>query len=166
MTAVKEHYFNSNKETLPYRPCVGMMIINSDKKVFLARRIDTKTKAWQMPQGGINQGETPSKAAFREMREEIGTDQGKIIKETKNWYCYDVPDYLVSKLWGGNYRGQRQKWFLIKFEGSDSDININTKSPEFCDWQWADANELPDIIVPFKKKLYLEVIKEFSDHIF
>jgi putative (di)nucleoside polyphosphate hydrolase len=149
-------------EGLPYRPGVGMMIINSSKKVFVAKRTDTKIQAWQMPQGGIDVGETPSKAALREMREEIGTDRATILAESNSWYCYDIPNFLIKKLWDGNYRGQRQKWFLIRFEGNDSEINLGTKSPEFSEWRWVDLQELPEIIIPFKKRLYESVIKEFS----
>lgn len=154
--------FSVSKEELPYRPGVGMMIINKNKKVFVAKRVDTKIQAWQMPQGGIDIGETPSKAAFREMEEEIGTDSGRIIAESNNWYCYDIPKFLIKKLWGGNYRGQRQKWFLIEFNGEDEDINIQTDTPEFSEWRWVDVHELPEIIIPFKKKLYEAVIKEFE----
>lgn len=147
---------------LPFRLGVGMMIINNKNKVFLGRRKDSKIATWQMPQGGMNIGETPSKAAFREMEEEIGSKKGIIIAETKNWYSYEIPKFMISKLWNGSYRGQKQKWFLIKFEGSDEDININTSEPEFCEWRWVDVSELPNIIVPFKRKLYEEVIKEFG----
>ncbi len=151
-----------HREALPYRPGVGMMIINKEKRIFVAKRLDTKVQAWQMPQGGINLGETPSKAAIREMEEEIGTSLARIIAESKYWYSYDIPKFLIQKLWDGHYRGQRQKWFLIEFTGKDEDINLNTSFPEFTEWRWADLDELPDIIIPFKKRLYLEVINEFS----
>lgn len=153
---------DDQKYNLPYRPGVGMMIINNNSKVFVAKRMDTKIQAWQMPQGGIDLGETPSKAALREMLEEIGTDNATILAESHYWYCYDIPNFLISKLWDGNFRGQRQKWFLIKYNGDDSDINISTKYPEFCDWQWVDINELPEIIIPFKKRLYQAILKEFK----
>lgn len=152
---------SNNIENLPYRPGVGMMIINKDKKVFVAKRKDTKLQAWQMPQGGIDQGETPSRAAIREMEEEIGNAYGKIITESANWYSYDIPKFLIQKLWEGNYRGQIQKWFLIEYTGTDEDINIHTKHPEFTEWRWAQVDELPSLIIPFKKKLYDAVIKEF-----
>ncbi|XVN42236.1 MAG: RNA pyrophosphohydrolase [Candidatus Rickettsia vulgarisii] len=147
---------------LPYRPGVGMMIIDKNSHVFVGKRIDTKTQAWQMPQGGINLGETPSVAALREMSEEIGCNKGYIIAESKYWYSYDLPQTLVPKLWGGNFRGQKQKWFLIKFTGSNEEINIHTNTPEFEDWRWAELDELLSIITPFKRKLYKAVIKEFS----
>lgn len=151
-----------SETNLPYRPGVGMMIINKDKKVFVAKRVDTKMQAWQMPQGGINLGETPSKAAIREMKEEIGTSKARIIAESKIWYSYDIPKFLIKKLWDGNYRGQRQKWFLMEFTGKDSEINIKTNNPEFSDWKWTDLESLQNIIVPFKKKLYKAVVNEFE----
>ncbi len=152
----------AHRGRLPYRPGVGMMIVNNQKKVFVAKRLDTKVQAWQMPQGGINIGETPSRAAIRETEEEIGTTKVKIITESKLWYSYDIPNFLIQKLWNGNYRGQRQKWFLIEFTGEDKDINLKTSFPEFTEWRWADITELSEIIIPFKKRLYEEVIKEFS----
>ena len=148
---------------LPYRPSVGLMILNSKFEVFVGRRIDSKSEAWQMPQGGIDEGETPEKAAIREMKEEVGTDNAKIISKTKQWYKYDLPNYLISKLWNGRYRGQRQKWFLLQFLGEDSEININYQNAEFTDWKWVKIEELTNIIVPFKKNLYISVIEEFRD---
>jgi putative (di)nucleoside polyphosphate hydrolase len=148
---------------LPYRPSVGLMIINSKLEVFVGRRVDSKAEAWQMPQGGIDDGETPEEAAMREMKEEIGTNDAEIIATTKLWYKYDLPTYLISKLWNGRYRGQRQKWFLIKFLGQDADININFADVEFTDWKWVKVEELTQIIVPFKKNLYISVIEEFRD---
>ncbi|MDX1924661.1 MAG: RNA pyrophosphohydrolase [Rickettsiaceae bacterium] len=165
MSSIKKNYEYPKKEDLPYRPCVGMMIVNKEKKIFVAKRTDTKNQAWQMPQGGIDLGETPSKAAFREMREEIGTDNGEIIAESSSWYCYDIPDFLVNKLWDGNYRGQKQKWFLIRFNGDDNEINLNTSTPEFCEWTWVNLEDLVDIIIPFKKKLYSAIVSEFSTFI-
>ncbi|MFU7502675.1 MAG: RNA pyrophosphohydrolase [Candidatus Tisiphia sp.] len=147
---------------LPYRPSVGMMIIDSANRVFVGKRIDTKIAAWQMPQGGIYLGETPSVAALREMFEEIGCNKGYIIAESKYWYSYDVPKILIPKLWGGNFRGQKQKWFLIRFTGTNEDININTHNPEFEEWRWAKFDELLSIIIPFKRKLYKAVVKEFA----
>ncbi len=148
---------------LPYRPGVGLMILNQDLEVFVGRRIDSKTEAWQMPQGGIDDGETPEDAAMREMEEEIGTRNAEIIFKTKEWYKYDLPVYLISKLWNGRYRGQRQKWFLLKFLGQDSDIDITKHQQEFTEWKWVNIEDLPQIIVPFKKKLYITVIEEFRD---
>lgn len=147
---------------LPYRPGVGMMIIDSQNRIFVGKRIDTKISAWQMPQGGINIGETPSVAALREMLEEIGCNKGSIIAESKFWYSYDVPKILVPKLWDGNFRGQKQKWFLIRFNGVDDEININTTEPEFSEWRWAGIEELLSIVIPFKRKLYKAVMREFA----
>lgn len=146
---------------LPYRLGVGMMIINESNQVLVGKRIDAKLQAWQMPQGGIDLGETPSKAAFREMFEELGSNAGEIIAESKYWYSYDIPKFLIPKLWDGNYKGQKQKWFLIKFTGKDEDINLETEHQEFSEWRWVDIDELYDIIIPFKKKLYKAVLDEF-----
>jgi putative (di)nucleoside polyphosphate hydrolase len=147
---------------LPYRPGVGLMIVKPGGLVFVGKRVDSKIDGWQMPQGGIDIGETPSKAALREMEEEIGSSKGEIIAESRHWYSYDLPPFLVPKLWNGKFKGQKQKWFLIKFTGKDDDININTNHPEFVKWCWVDMQELLQIIVPFKKKLYESVIKEFK----
>lgn len=154
--------YQKNNPILPYRQGVGMMIVNNDNMVFVGRRIDTKIEAWQMPQGGIDLGETPSSAALREMVEEIGSNKGYIIAESKYWYSYDLPKFLIPKLWNGSFRGQKQKWFLIRFTGTDEDININTTNAEFNQWQWVDFRELLDIIIPFKRKLYQSVIDEFA----
>jgi putative (di)nucleoside polyphosphate hydrolase len=148
---------------LPYRPSVGLMIINSKFEIFVGRRIDAKTEAWQMPQGGIDAGETPEVAAMREMKEEVGTNNAEIVAKTKQWYKYDLPNYLISKLWNGRYRGQRQKWFLLNFLGNDDEINIHYDHAEFTDWKWVKIEELTQIIVPFKKNLYIAVIEEFRD---
>lgn len=147
---------------LPYRPGVGMMIIDKENRIFVGKRIDTRISAWQMPQGGIDLGETPSVAALREMEEEIGCNKGSIIAESRFWYSYDVPKILVSKLWGGNFRGQKQKWFLIRFEGIDEEINIHTAHAEFSEWRWASTEEFLSIVIPFKRKLYKAVMREFS----
>src|SRR5947209_5806066 len=125
---------------LPYRPSVGMMIINEHNRIFVGKRIDTKIAAWQMPQGGIDLGETPSGAALREMAEEIGCNKGHIIAESRYWYSYDVPIFLIPKLWNGHFRGQKQKWFLIRFTGTSVDINIHSSHPEFDEWRWADLD--------------------------
>ena len=150
---------------LPYRASVGLMILNDKFEVFVGRRVDSKTEAWQMPQGGIDDGETPEEAAMREMKEETGTDNAEIIAKTKEWYKYDLPSYLISKLWNGRYRGQRQKWFLLKYLGQNDEINIHYANAEFTDWKWVKIEELTQIIVPFKKNLYLSVIEEFRDPI-
>ena len=152
---------------LPYRLGVGIMVINAQKKIFIGKRIDTKNPfAWQMPQGGIDDGETPSKAALREMAEEIGSKQGDIIAESKNWYCYDLPLKVIPRMWNGRYKGQKQKWFLIKYNGLDSDINLLTEHPEFVKWRWIKAQHLTKVVVPFKKSLYEAVLSEFKTMIF
>lgn len=147
---------------LPYRKGVGLMMLNRRGKVFVARRIDMPSEAWQMPQGGIDAGETPRAAAMRELEEEIGTDKATIVAESKGWLSYDLPADLVPRLWGGKYRGQTQKWFLLRFTGTDSDIDIETEDPEFLAWKWAAPRELPKLIVPFKRKLYEHLLKEFA----
>lgn len=141
------------------------MLINKRHEVFVGRRIDTRSEAWQMPQGGIDAGETPSEAVMREMQEELGCNHAEIITESKNWFYYDLPDHLIPKLWDGQYRGQKQKWFFMRFLGEDADINIeDTPHPEFMSWRWVDADRLPQIIVPFKRKLYKSIMKEFAPY--
>ena len=153
---------NKKNDPRPYRPCVGMMLINSDKHVFVAKRIDTQGSHWQMPQGGIEDGETPVEAAFRELNEEIGTNNLELIAECPDWFSYDLPFNLSKTVWQGRYRGQKQKWCAFRFLGIDSDIDIQTRSPEFSDWRWAEAQQLPDLIVPFKKDVYERVIRIFQ----
>ncbi len=147
---------------LPYRPCVGIMLIDRGGRVLVAQRIDTPGTAWQMPQGGIDEGESPRQAALRELLEEVGTDKAEVLAESRNWWRYDLPAELVPRLWGGRYRGQKQKWFALRFLGQDADIDIATEVPEFHSWRWAEMAELPDIIVPFKRQIYREVIAEFG----
>jgi putative (di)nucleoside polyphosphate hydrolase len=138
-----------------------MMVFNAKGEVFVAKRLDTTTEAWQMPQGGMDPGESPYIAAIRELKEEIGTDKVEILRESADWYTYDLPDDLIGKIWDGQFRGQKQKWFALKFTGEDSDINIQTDEPEFAEWKWIDMRMLPDIIVPFKRNLYRALIDEF-----
>jgi len=159
MTVTEEYYLS-----LPYRPGVGVMMINNENKILVGRRIDTKEDAWQMPQGGIDDGESPYQAALRELKEEIGTCNVELISCTRNWFYYDIPEYLVDKLWNGKYRGQKQKWFLVRFLGQDEEIDVNTEVPEFMSWRWASVEELPEIIVPFKRRLYSEIIEEFEEY--
>lgn len=147
--------------TLPYRPCVGVTLINREGLVFVARRIDTEMEAWQMPQGGIDEGEDPATAALRELEEEVGTNKAEIIAETKDWLQYDLPHDLIGKVWKGRYRGQRQKWFAMRFLGDDADINLETEHPEFCAWKWERLERLPNLIVPFKRKIYQDIVNEF-----
>ncbi|WP_119462897.1 RNA pyrophosphohydrolase [Rhodospirillaceae bacterium SYSU D60014] len=150
-----------NIAQLPYRRGVGIMMLNRQGQVFVARRIDTSTEAWQMPQGGIDGDETPEVAARRELLEETGTDHVELLGESRNWLRYDLPLDLVPLVWGGCFRGQEQKWFLFRFTGEDSDIDINTAQPEFADWRWIEIEELPRLIVPFKQQLYLDLVDEF-----
>lgn len=147
---------------LPYRPCVGIMLLNDENKIFVAQRIDTKLEAWQMPQGGIDEGEDPQKAALRELYEETSISSATIIDESKQWYDYDIPKAMIPKLWGGKYCGQTQKWFVMRFTGDESEINIDTRQPEFHAWRWIKPIEVPKLIVPFKKKLYQDLINEFQ----
>lgn len=154
-----------NAAELGYRPCVGVMLVNMDGKVFVGQRIDSEVDAWQMPQGGIDDGEEVKAAALRELMEETGIvrDHVEIIATARDEHFYDLPPELIGKLWGGKYRGQRQIWFLARFLGGDSDINIETDHPEFREWKWASPETLPDMIVPFKRKLYRDILQEFSD---
>jgi len=155
-----------HREELPYRKGVGLMILNKELKVFVGMRIDSKQEAWQMPQGGVDEGEDLIDAALREMEEETGTRNANIIAETKNWYSYDLPDYLIPKLWNGKYRGQNQKWFLLQFQGEDNEFNISSgKNAEFIQWRWSKIEDLPNIIIGFKRDLYISVIEEFRDNI-
>lgn len=150
---------------LPYRPGVGIMLLNEENRVFVGRRIDMRIgEAWQMPQGGIDADEEPLAAAFREMEEEIGTAQAELIAASAGWYDYDLPEELVPKVWGGRFRGQQQKWFLLRFCGEDADINIATADPEFFQWKWVAPAELPDLIVPFKRQLYTDLLAEFREY--
>ncbi len=150
-------------EKLPYRPCAGIMLLNKVGEVFVARRIDSRAEAWQMPQGGIDDGEPPHEAAIRELHEETGIKNVEVLRESRRWLSYDLPEHLVPRLWNGQYRGQTQKWFLLKFQGDDAEINIETKHPEFCDWKWVHHSVLPEIIVPFKRALYESLLDEFDD---
>ena len=148
--------------SLPYRLGVGLVIINNQSKIFTGRRLDN-TNAWQMPQGGIDNNEVPIEAAYREMCEETGITKSKVtlLKQSKAWYRYDLPQEIQSKFWQGKFRGQSQKWFLFKFVGTEFDINIETKDQEFSDWKWSKKTEMLDSIVPFKRSLYQSVLKEF-----
>ena len=152
------------RESLPYRPAVGVMLLNRDGKVFVAQRLDSTLEAWQMPQGGLDEGEDAEAGALRELEEEtgIGREHVEMIARTPGQLTYDLPDDLVGKLWKGKWRGQRQTWFLCRFTGTDADVNIETPHPEFRAWKWADPAELPAMIVPFKRKLYEEVLEAFS----
>jgi len=146
-----------------YRRAVGIMLLNAAGEVFVAQRLDFAQDAWQMPQGGIDQGEEPLAAAFRELKEEIGTDRADLIAESKRWLTYDYPPELRGRAWRGRYRGQIQKWFALRFTGSDGDIDLATAHPEFRAWKWIAPQELPRLIVAFKRQLYLDVMLEFRE---
>lgn len=150
---------------LPYRPCVGVMLVNADGLVFVGKRIDNREGDWwQMPQGGIDKGEDLRAAAHRELWEETGArhEQVTILAQTKEELLYDLPEELMGKLWGGKYRGQRQTWFLARFDGADADFDLNAhQPPEFEDWRWVEAELIPELIVPFKKRVYRTVLDEF-----
>ena len=150
-----------------YRPAVGIMLLNPAGLAFIGRRIDMPAglAAWQMPQGGIDPGETPHQAAFRELKEEVGTDKAEILAETRGWLHYDLPSDIASRMWSGRWRGQRQKWFLMRFTGEDSDINPATEHPEFDAWEWVEPRRLPELIVPFKRQLYCDLLAEFREHL-
>jgi putative (di)nucleoside polyphosphate hydrolase len=148
---------------LPYRPCVGMMLFNRAGKIFVGKRIDQSVEAWQMPQGGIDQGEDPKAAALRELEEEIGTRNVAVLREHKDWLAYELPPELIGVAWEGRYRGQRLKWFALRFLGADGEIDLNTIHPEFSEWKWVDADELLRLIVPFKRETYAKVVTAFSD---
>lgn len=161
----------SRKRDLPYRPCVGIMLLNPSGLVWVGRRIpkwdqDASSHRWQMPQGGIDRGESPRDAAFRELHEETGTRNATVIGEISRWLTYDLPTEALGKALKGKYRGQQQKWFAMRFEGSDDEIDIapdNGEAPEFDEWKWTDMDGLADLVVPFKRDVYVDVIAEFRD---
>jgi putative (di)nucleoside polyphosphate hydrolase len=149
----------------PYRQGVGVVLLNDVGKVFVAQRIDTTEPAWQMPQGGIDKGEDPYAAASRELEEETGVTSATLIAETNDWLRYDLPSDLQAKMWKGKYRGQEQKWYLMRFTGTDDEINLDTEHPEFSEWKWANFRTIPELIVEFKQDLYWQVVDAFSDHV-
>lgn len=151
---------------LPYRPCVGVMLMNATGEVFVGQRNDRHAEAWQMPQGGVDKGETPREAALRELWEETGVtaELVEIIAETDDWLPYDLPHDIVPQIWKGRYRGQEQKWFLMRFLGRDDQVNIQTEHPEFTVWRWQAVDHLVEKIVPFKRDVYKQVLQEFAPH--
>lgn len=152
---------------LPYRPCVGVMLINAEGLIFGGQRIDSTAPAWQMPQGGIDPGEVPQAAALRELREEtgIGAALVDVVAEAPDTVHYDLPADLVPHIWKGRYRGQEQRWFLMRYLGTDDQINIRTDHPEFSEWRWLYAREMLDSIVPFKRAVYAQVIGQFGEYL-
>ena len=154
-----------NNKKLPMRNGVGIIVLNNYNEVFVSKRKDNPIDKWQMPQGGVDEGESPINAMKRELFEETGIKNIKILKEIDRTYEYELPDNLVGIIWKGKFRGQKQKWFITKFLGNDSEINLNTKHPEFIDWKWIDPKKLPEVIVNFKKKLYINLLKEINTFI-
>ena len=155
-------------ESLPYRPCVGVVVFNSSGRVFIGKRrggpeyVDD-TYSWQMPQGGVDDGETPVEAACRELWEEVGTTKALLLRESAKWLVYDVPEAVRPAHWKGRWQGQAQKWFALAFTGRDADIDIDAHDREFDGWQWMSAHEMLERIVPFKRLVYEAVVEEFSD---
>ncbi|MEM7428648.1 MAG: RNA pyrophosphohydrolase [Pseudomonadota bacterium] len=158
-----------DRESMPYRACVGVMLLNTQGRVWIGRRIpkwhgDQSARLWQMPQGGIDEGETPEEAALRELAEETGASRGTVVGRTQDWLHYDLPDDALGVALKGRYRGQKQHWFAIRFEGSDDDFNINPADhkPEFDQWRWEDIDNLPGLVVPFKRPVYEELVRLFK----
>jgi putative (di)nucleoside polyphosphate hydrolase len=153
-----------DRESLPYRPAAGVMLLNHDGKVWVGQRLDSTLEAWQMPQGGLDPGEAAEDGALRELEEETGIGRNKveILARAPGELLYDLPDDLIGKVWRGKWRGQRQSWFLMRFTGEDADVNLQTPEPEFRAWKWADPQELPALIVPFKQGLYRDILKAFA----
>ncbi len=152
-----------NPADLPYRPCVGLMVLNREGRIFVGNRIDQTIESWQMPQGGIDEGEEPWDTALRELKEEIGTNKVVLLRGHPDWLLYDLPPHLVGVAWKGQYRGQKLKWFAVRFVGTDADINLKTEHQEFSDWKWVDIDELLELIVPFKRETYAKVMDVFAD---
>ena len=146
----------------PYRRGVGIVLFNQEGRVFVAQRKDTPGEAWQMPQGGIDEGEEPRAAALRELKEETGIASVAVLAESSGWLSYDLPSELAGKVWKGRYRGQTQKWFAMRFLGADAEVDLEHHSPEFTSWRWAEFSELPAHIVAFKRQLYLDLVREFG----
>ena len=151
-----------NKKELPLRLGVGIALLNPENKVFVGKRIDNPANSWQMPQGGVDKNEGFLHAAKRELEEETGVKTVEVIKELKEWLTYDLPKNLLGKLWNGKYRGQKQKWFIMKFLGNNDEINVKTKKPEFLDWKWIKPSDLPKVAGDFKVNIYKKMAKELA----
>ena len=151
-----------NNKQLPLRIGVGIILLNQENKVFVGKRIDNPKNFWQMPQGGVNQNENFLQAAKRELEEETGIKSVELVKELNEWLGYDLPENLLGKVLEGKYRGQKQKWFIMKFVGKDNEINVKTKNPEFLDWKWIEVSKLPSIAVSFKIDLYKKLKEELN----
>ena len=152
----------NKSKNLPLRLGVGVVLLNSDNKVFVGKRIDNPVNFWQMPQGGVNDNENLLYAANRELKEETGVESVKFIKEIDNWLTYELPKNLLGKIWKGKYRGQKQKWFIMRFVGDEKEINIKTKNAEFLEWKWIDANQLLNVVIDFKLDVYKSIVKELN----
>ena len=150
------------KNKLPLRIGVGAIVLNNDNKVFVGKRKDNPVNKWQMPQGGVNKNENFVLAMKRELYEETSIKNIEILKELHGWLEYELPKELLGIIWKGKYRGQKQKWFITRFTGNESEINLKTKNPEFIEWKWIETDDLPNVIVDFKKKVYLELVKEIK----
>ena len=153
------------KDKLPMRQGVGIIVLNKQNQVFVGKRKDNPVDKWQMPQGGIDQNETPLNAMKRELAEETSIKNIKILKEIENWFEYELPPNLLGKIWKGKFRGQKQKWFIVKFLGQDSEVNLNTKHQEFIEWKWINYYSLPEVIVDFKKEVYKKLKLEINNFI-
>ncbi len=152
----------SDKKELPFRLGVGVVVLNKENKVFVGKRKDNPVNKWQMPQGGVDNGEDLVVAMKRELDEETGIKNIKILKEIDGWSQYELPNYLLGRVWKGKYRGQKQKWFVVRFLGNDNEINLETKNPEFIEWQWIDIDSLPGVIVDFKKEVYERLVPKIK----
>jgi putative (di)nucleoside polyphosphate hydrolase len=153
----------SKKKTLPLRSGVGIVVLNKDNRVFVAKRIDNRKNFWQMPQGGVDSGESFLEAAFRELEEETSIKNIKLIKELDGLIEYELPPHLLGLIWKGKYRGQEQKWFVVRFVGKDNEINIKTKNPEFYEWKWIDLENITDLVVDFKLHVYQKIKKKVNE---
>ena len=150
-------------KNLPLRNGVGIIVVNKVNKIFVAKRIDNPKNFWQMPQGGVDEGENFLEAAYRELEEETSIKNVKLIKELDGTTTYELPNHLLGIIWKGRFRGQKQKWFIMSFFGDDKEINIKTKNPEFLDWKWVDLNEITDLVVEFKLHVYEELKEKIKD---